>query len=312
MPEPRIVSLLPSATEIVCGLGFRENLVGRSHECDFPADVAALPVCTGSKIDNTVESAEIDRRVRTIVETGLSVYKVHADLMRELAPDVIVTQDQCEVCAVSLSDVEAAVCDWTGLAPTLVSLSPQSFDDVWTDIARVADALGVADRAAALNETLKARMAAIAETASSVDERPSVATIEWIEPPMAAGNWMPDMVEMAGGTNLFGESGQHSPWLEWDALTAADPDVLVVLPCGFSMDRAEADMPHLEARSGWHDLKAVRTGQVYITDGHHFFNRPGPRLVESLEILAEILHSDRFDFGHRGGAWRPWQGNIAA
>lgn len=312
MSEPRIVSLLPSATEIVCGLGFRERLFGRSHECDFPADVAALPVCTESKIDNTVESAEIDRRVRAIVENGLSVYKVHADLMRELAPDVIVTQDQCEVCAVSLTDVEAAVCDWTGLTPTLVSLSPQSFDDVWTDIARVADALGVPDRAAALNDALKVRMAAIAETAASLDTRPSVATIEWIEPPMAAGNWMPDMVEMAGGTNLFGAAGEHSPWLDWDAVTAADPDVLVVLPCGFGMDRAEADMPHLEARPGWHDLKAVRSGAVYITDGHHFFNRPGPRLVESLEILAEILHPDRFDFGHRGAAWRPWQAKVAA
>lgn len=308
MTGPRIVSLICSATEIVSALGFRDQLVGRSHECDHPTGVEALPPCTSPKFDVFGNSYEIDQRVKALVQEGLSVYRVDGDRLRELDPDVIVTQDQCEVCAASLKDVEAAVCDWTGRPARIVSLSPNRLRDVWGDIRRVAEALDVPGRGAALVERLEARMAAIAERAAGVGHRPRVATIEWVEPLMAAGNWIPQMVDMAGGANLFGETGAHSPWLEWDSLRAADPDVVVVMPCGFSIERVAADMPALEARPGWPDMKAVRGGRVILTDGHHFFNRPGPRLAESLEILAEILHPDLFEFGHEGTAWRVHRG----
>lgn len=304
MSAERIISLLPSATEIVGALGLADCLIGRSHECDFPSGVAQLPVCTAPKIDVAGTSGAIDRRVKELVELGLSVYRVDADGLRALAPDLIVTQSQCEVCAVSEEDVEAAVADWVvGQRPRIVSLKPDALSDVWRDIQNVAVAAGVAERGADLVDGLQARMRKIQEAAAAAPTRPRVACVEWIDPLMAAGNWMPELVELAGGENLFGVAGQHSPWMEWDALKAADPDVIVVLPCGFDMARSRSEMPALTAQPGWQDLAAVRTGRVFITDGNQFFNRPGPRLVESLEILAELLHPDRFSFGHEGVGW---------
>lgn len=307
MPGPRIVSLLPSATEIVAALGFAPNLVGRSHECDHPGGVEDLPVLTASKVQLSGSSRDIDDGVRAVVENGLAVYRVDAERLKTLQPDVIVTQDQCDVCAVSLKDVEAAVCDWTGLAPTVVSLIPTDLDGVWEDMRRVAAALGVPAVGERLIAALKVRMHAIAERAAALPDRPTVATIEWIDPLMAGGNWMPELVEMAGGRNLFGEAGAHSPYLDWATLREADPEVIVVLPCGFGIARAEAEMPALAGQPGWRDLAAVQAGRVYLTDGHHYFNRPGPRLVESLEILAEILHPGIFDFGHGGVGWHRWR-----
>ena len=304
MSAERIISLLPSATEIVGALGLADCLIGRSHECDFPSGVAQLPVCTAPKIDVAGTSGAIDRRVKELVELGLSVYRVDADGLRALAPDLIVTQSQCEVCAVSEEDVEAAVADWVvGQRPRIVSLKPDALSDVWRDIQNVAVAAGVAERGADLVDGLQARMRKIQEAAAAAPTRPRVACVEWIDPLMAAGNWMPELVELAGGENLFGVAGQHSPWMEWDALKAADPDVIVVLPCGFDMARSRSEMPALTAQPGWQELAAVRTGRVFITDGNQFFNRPGPRLVESLEILAELLHPDRFSFGHEGVGW---------
>ena len=304
MSAERIISLLPSATEIVGALGLADCLIGRSHECDFPSGVAQLPVCTAPKIDVAGTSGAIDRRVKELVELGLSVYRVDADGLRALAPDLIVTQSQCEVCAVSEEDVEAAVADWVvGQRPRIVSLKPDALSDVGRDIENVAVAAGVAARGADLVDGLQARMRKIQEAAAAAPTRPRVACVEWIDPLMAAGNWMPELVELAGGENLFGVAGQHSPWMEWDALKAADPDVIVVLPCGFDMARSRSEMPALTAQPGWQDLAAVRTGRVFITDGNQFFNRPGPRLVESLEILAELLHPDRFSFGHEGVGW---------
>jgi iron complex transport system substrate-binding protein len=241
--------------------------------------------------------------VRRLIEQGLAVYKVDAPLLKKLAPDVIVTQDQCQVCAASLADVEAATRDWNGRPVAIVSLNPMSLDDVWRDIAKVAEALGVASRGMALIHSLTQRMQMTAARAATVKQRPRVAMIEWIEPLMAGGNWMPTLVEMAGGQNLFGVAGQHSPWLEWEALKAADPDVIVVAPCGLDLPRIRADFPALAARTGWSDLRAVKTKRVYFADGNQYFNRPGPRLVETLEILAEILHPDRFSFGLGGRAW---------
>lgn len=304
--RPRVVSLIASSTEIVCALGFEGLLVGRSHECDYPESVKRLPACTGPKFVPDGTSYEIDQRVKAILQEGLSVYRVDGEKLRVLAPDVIITQDHCEVCAVSLRDVEAAVCDWLGSRPLVVSLRPDSLADVWAGIRRVAEALGAPERGHELVARLKARMAGVAERARVLPERPRVACIEWIEPLMACGNWMPELVAMAGGVNLFGEAGKHSPVMEWEELRAGDPDVIIVLPCGFDLERTRREMPGLAGRPGWSELPAVRAGRVYLADGNQYFNRPGPRLAESLEILAEILHPQAFRFGHEGTGWERW------
>ncbi len=301
---PRIVTLLPSATEIVCALGFEHQLVGRSHECDFPRSVVRLPALTEPKFNPEGTSAEIDERVKTIVGDALSVYRVDAARLRELRPDVIVTQSQCEVCAVSEREVEAAVAQWLGARPKIVSLAPYGLDDIFTDMQRVADALDARARGVEMVERIRTRLTRIADRAGSASQRPSVAMIEWIDPLMAAGNWMPTLVEMAGGLNLFGVAGRHSPWMKFDELAAKDPDVILISPCGFSMDRAAQDLPALTNRAQWDGLKAVRTRRVFMADGNQYFNRPGPRIAESLEILAEIAHPELFRFGHEGSGWR--------
>jgi iron complex transport system substrate-binding protein len=301
---PRIVSLIASATEIVCALGFEDQLVGRSHECDFPPSVRKRPVCTEPKFNVEGTSYQIDQRVKAILQEALSVYRVDAEKLRALEPDVIVTQAQCEVCAVSLRDVERVVCQWLQGCPKLVSLMPNALADVWNDIERVAEALGVPDRGAELVGRMQKSMRAIRERADRQPDKPTVACIEWIEPLMAAGNWMPELVETAGGVNLFGTAGKHSPWMNFDELVRADPHVVLVTPCGFDIERSRRDLAVLTGQPQWPRLKAVRNRRVFLADGNQYFNRPGPRLVESLEILAEILHPDVFAFGHEGSAWQ--------
>ncbi len=302
-PGNRIVSLIASSTEIVCALGLEAQLVGRSHECDYPPSVTHLPICTRPKFNTEGSSYEIDQRVKAVLEQALSVYVVDAEALRRLQPSHIITQTQCEVCAVSLKDVKQAVDELTGCRPAIVSLEPNALADVWADIQRVADALAVPERGQRLVQELGGRMARIAETAQKAAARPRVACIEWIEPLMASGNWMPELVEMAAGISLFGEAGKHSPWLTWEEIRAKDPDVILVLPCGFDIPRTRGDLPALTRQPGWPDLKAVRKQRVYLLDGNQYFNRPGPRLVESLEILAEILHPDLFHFGHECTGW---------
>ncbi len=302
MAEQRIVSLLPSTTEIACALGARDALVGRSHECDYPPGVEALPACTRPKFDDGT-SREIDDRVKDLVRRGLSVYDVDAERLRKLAPTLILTQEQCEVCAASPKDIEAALGDWIGVQPAVVSLEPATLGDVWGDVARVGEALGLSERARALAADLAGRVSEVGESTGDIPDRPSVACIEWLDPPMAAGNWMPELVRLAGGRDLFGEDGAHSKWLEWEEIRAADPEILVLLPCGFDIARTRVELPALLSRPGWNQLQAVRRGRVHLTDGNAYFNRPGPRLVESLEILAEIFHPERFAFGHEGRGW---------
>jgi iron complex transport system substrate-binding protein len=302
---PRIVSLIASATEIVCALGLQDSLVGRSHECDYPEAVKDLPVCTEPKFHTDGASYAIDQRVKAVLQEGLSVYRVHADRLRLLRPDVIITQSHCEVCAVSLRDVEEAVYQTLAARPQIVSLQPNALADVWADMGRVAEALGVPERGTGLVRQMKERMTAISNRARRLPGRPTVACIEWIEPLMAAGNWMPELVEMAGGVNLFGRAGQHAPSMTWPQLREKDPDILVILPCGFDIARSREDLPRLTCQPGWAELRAIRNGRVYLVDGNQFFNRPGPRLVESLEILAEVVHPEAFDFGHEGSGWQP-------
>lgn len=303
MSGPRIVSLLPSATEVVCALGLSESLVGRSHECDFPDTVRTLPPCTEPKLDPKGSSADIHRQVTALLESALSIYRVDSDQLRALRPDIILTQAQCEVCAVTFAEVERAVADWTGGAPRIISLSPQRMVDVWRDMRSLAEALDVAERGQELVKGLKHRVVNVIEKAVLATHRPSVACIEWLDPLMAAGNWVPELVELAGGRNLFGEPGQHSPWLAWQKLRDVDPEVVLVMPCGFDLARTRSEMSALTSGPGWGKLRAVRSGRVYLTDGNQYFNRPGPRLVESLEILAEILHPHLFHFGHKNRGW---------
>ena len=303
---PRIVSLIASATEIICALGFEEHLVGRSHECDYPESVRRLPACTEPKFPVEGWSYEIDERVKAIVQEGLSVYRVHGERLRALRPDVIVTQSQCAVCAGSVNEVEEAVREWLDYPVRVVSLEPNALADVWESIRQVAQALGVPERGEELIVILRRRMAEIAETARALSPKPTVAYIEWIEPLMAGGNWMPELIEMAGGVNLFGEAGRHAPWLKWEEVVAKDPEVIVIAPCGFDIARTRREMPLLTRRREWPQLRAVREGRVIIADGNQFFNRPGPRLAESLEILAEALHPTIFRFGHEGSGWERW------
>jgi iron complex transport system substrate-binding protein len=301
---PRIVSLLPSATEIVCALGFENQLVGRSHECDFPNSVTRLPALTSPKFNPEGTSAEIDQSVKTILSEALAVYRVDADMLRDLQPDVIVTQSQCDVCAVSMRDVEDAVAQWTGTHPQVVSLAPYALGDVFADMERVSAALDAVDRAKEVIGRLKARMRTIEDRARSIESRLRVACIEWIDPLMAAGNWMPELITMAGGINLFGKAGEHSPWMKFEEIVAADPDLILIAPCGFNMERASADLPAIAARPEWSRLKAVKNRKVFLGEGNQYFNRPGPRIVESLEILSEVLHPELFSFGHEGSGWR--------
>jgi iron complex transport system substrate-binding protein len=280
---PRIVSMISSATEIVAGLGALPWLVGRSHECDFPEQVRDLPVCTAPRFAVDGDSREIDRLVRQTLTESISVYHVFDDVLERLQPTHILTQIHCQVCAVSLRDVERSVASRLASRPCVVSLQPSSLAHVWEDIRRVAQSLDIERSGEELVARLQERMRAISAAAHASGRRPRIACIEWIEPLMAPGNWMPELVEMAAGENL--------PWATWEDLEAGDPDVILVMPCGFDLERAASEMYWLTDRPGWPNLRAVRNHRVFVTDGNQYFNRPGPRLVESLQILAAALHS---------------------
>jgi iron complex transport system substrate-binding protein len=305
MSEHRVVSLIPSATEIVAALGFEQELAGRSHECDFPAGVARLPACSNSRVDAAVSSSEIDSSVKSLVAEGRSVYRVDADLLDRLQPTLIITQSQCDLCAVSLDDVREALATFSGVMPEILTLEPMSLADVWDDVRRVGAALDVSDRAERLVQSYTGRLDRISERCGTADavHCPTVATIEWIEPLMAAGNWVPSLVQTAGGRNLFGAADVHSAWIDFESLVAADPEIIVIMPCGFDIPRIRLELAPLRNRPEWHELRAVRSNRVCLADGSQYFNRPGPRLVESAEILAELIHPELFSFGHEGAGW---------
>lgn len=277
-------------------------LVGRSHECDHPEWVKRLPAVTTPRPDIGLPSAAIDASIRSLVEQAVSVYVVDAGALARLEPDLLITQTQCEVCAVSLRDVEAAVLEAFPSRPKVLALEPNALADLWRDMRRVADALGVPERGVQLVSRLQRRMRGIAERTAALP-RPRLACIEWIEPLMVAGNWTPELVKMAGAEDVLGRAGQHAGILPIADLVAADPDVIFVTPCGFDLERTRAEMAPLEAREEWRGLRAVREGRVFLGDGNAFFNRPGPRVAEALEILAEALHPEAFRYGHEGSGW---------
>jgi iron complex transport system substrate-binding protein len=285
---PRVVSLLSSSTEIVAALGCADRLVGRSHECDYPPEILGLPVCSRPRLDPAATSREIDASVKSLVASELSIFEVNGQLLAELQPDLILTQTLCEVCAVSDRDVLQALGAGAGAAQ-LVSLKPQSFADTWNDIKTVATALGVPARGTTLVGQLRERLENLITQVAPL-ARPRVACLEWLDPLMAAGNWVPELVTAAGGVPVVGQGGVHSPWLSWETLAAADPEVIVLMPCGFDLPRTIREAACLTAHPLWSDLRAVRDRRVFAVDGNQYFNRPGPRLVDSAEILAAIFH----------------------
>lgn len=288
---------------MVWALGGGGQLVGRSHECDFPAEVTSLPACTESKLLPNSSSRQIDEQINNLLGASLSIYRLNTRLMQELKPGLILTQSQCDVCAASEADVAKALGNWTGPLPQILSLTPHRLADVWEDIRRIAAVLGISELGKEVLRTLKVRCVDVIEKVCLLP-RPSVACLEWLDPLMGAGNWVPELVELAGGRNLFGEAGKHTGRIRWEELCAANPEVIIALPCGFDLRRTREELRVLTEKPGWSALKAVRAGRVFICDGSAYFNRPGPRLVESLEILAEILHPAKFHFGHEGTAWQ--------
>jgi iron complex transport system substrate-binding protein len=307
------VSLLPAATEIVARLGLRDHLVGRSHECDEPTDVASLPALTAARIDAAAPSRAIHDQVTEVgralggmssqapagaaCHTGASaaLFTLDVDMLAALKPDLILTQAACDVCAISAADVEAAVRK-AAVDTRVLALSPTTLTDLFTDILAVGKATGRLAQARELAARLRARINSLACRAGTLPDRPRVAMIEWLDPPMAAGNWVPEMVRMAGGVDVLGKAGDHSHWITWADVAAADPDIVILVPCGFPLDRVVAEAGSAAVRPHLEKLRAYRDGKVFAIDGHHLFNRPGPRLVDSLEVLAEILHPGRFAF----------------
>ncbi len=290
----RVASLLPAATEIVCAVGAEADLVGISHECDFPETVRRLPALTRARVRPAGPSHDIDREVRLVLQDALAVYEIELARLEAARPDVIVTQDLCDVCAVSFSDVCAATAALVHQAIRIVNLHPTRFDDIWADIARVADALGRAAEGAKVVSDLQARVSAITTRSSARGERPRVVAIEWLDPVMLGGMWMPELIERGGGIPLVTRPGDHAPTLTRDALQELSPDVVLIKPCGFPLDRTLEELPLLRASLPWESWRAVHAGRVYVADGNAYFNRPGPRIVESLEILAACLHPETF------------------
>jgi iron complex transport system substrate-binding protein len=298
----RLVSLLPSATEIIAGLGLTDRLVGISHECDYPPAIKNLPVCTSARLSIHQSSGEIHQEVDKLLAAAMSIYEIDLEVLTQLQPTHIITQDQCDVCAVSFPEVEIAVAKLTNSHPQIISLQPDTIADVWADIQRVGETLHVDWQP--IVSALQERVSTCQTQCQNLRTNPpKVACIEWTDPLMLAGNWIPELVEMAGGKPIGGVTGQHSPRISWDELVAADPDTIIFMPCGFDLDRTRTEALSLMKHPQWRDLSAVKLGRVYITDGNAYFNRPGPRLVESLEILTEILNPQVGNYGHHGSGW---------
>jgi iron complex transport system substrate-binding protein len=294
---PRVVSLLPSATEIVYALGVTP--VATSHECDHPPDATERPSVVESRVDADASSADIDAQVQA-AETEGGVYRIDRETLAAVDPDLVISQGICEVCAVDTVVVEDAIAD-LGLDCDVLTTDPHSLADVLADVRRVGRALGREARAGELVAELEARVGTVADRAAAADARPEVAVLDWLDPVMVAGHWVPELVETAGGRYGLADPGDASTPREWTAIREYDPDVLVAAPCGFELDQTAENAADLTGRPGWADLRAVRRDRVYAVDGHHLTNRPGPRVVDTLETLAWLLHPDPFD---RPAAWQ--------
>ena len=290
----RIVSLLPSCTEIICKLGFRKHLVGISHECDYPNSISDLPVLTKARLSTERTSIEINQSVTDLLQRGLSVYHVDASLLKSLSPDIIVTQAQCEACAVSLDQVQDIVSNWTLNQTEIISLEPNTLNEVWLGFDVIAKTMGAPESSSILKSEINENFKLLKNKLKGTDQ-PTVLCIEWIEPIMAAANWVPELVGLAGGKNVISVSGTDSNFCSWDEIKKTNPGIIIIMPCGFGIKRTLEDIHYLQNRKGWKELKAAKENKVFVVDGNQYFNRPGPRLLDSAEILAEIFHSDYFE-----------------
>ena len=300
----KIVTLIPSATEIVTFLGKKNLIVGRSHECDYPKDLNKIKKLTSPKINIEGTSGEIHQEITEILENSLSVYKVDVNELKKLNPDVVVTQAHCEVCAVSFSEVEEIVTNHLNKNTKIISLQPNTLNDVFDDIKRVAKGLNIDEiEIKNLIKPLKQRLESI-KIKSSKKKKRTIACIEWIDPLMVAGNWIPEMVEISGGEDIFGKSGKDSHWIKFDEIQKYDPEIIIFLPCGYDIEKTKNEVENLfNKQNKWNMLNAFKNKEIYIVDGNQFFNRPGPRLLESLEIFAEIIHPKLFNFNHKEFGW---------
>jgi len=301
----KIVTLIPSATEIVAFLGLKNSIIGRSHECDYPHGLSHIAKLTSPKINVDGTSGKIDKQINVILENSLSVYKVDVSKLKELNPDYIITQAHCEVCAVSFSEVENIVSKNLNKNTKIISLQPNTLNDVFNDIKRVAKELNIENETNnKLIKNLSGRLNKIKKLSSEQKNKSLVACIEWIDPLMIAGNWIPEMVEIAGGKNILGKSGNDSHWIKFKEIVNQNPEIIIFLPCGFNIEKTKEEVKNLlKQNSEWQSLKAVKNNKLFIADGNQFFNRPGPRLIESLEIFAEIMHPSLFNFNHKRTGW---------
>jgi len=301
----KIVTLIPSATEIVAFLGQKNSIVGRSHECDYPKDLNNVAKLTSPKINVEGTSSEINKQINTILENSLSVYKVDIQKLKELDPDFIITQAHCEVCAVSFSEVKNIVNKYFNRKTKIISLEPNTLNDVFDDIKRVAKGLNIENESNnKLIENLKIRLKKIKNLSAIQKQKPSVACIEWIDPLMIAANWIPEMVEIAGGANILGKSGVNSHWIKFEEIIDQNPEIIIFIPCGFNIEKTKKELDnYIKKNNNMRSLKAYQNHKLFVADGNQFFNRPGPRLIESLEIFAEIIHPNIFDFNHKGVGW---------
>ena len=291
----RICSFLPSATEIVFLLGLGDSLHGVSHECDFPPDALGKPKVVRSRFNSdNLSSGEIDRIVTDMMMRGENIYEVDADVLADARPDFVITQQLCEVCAVSFEDVQRSVAALDPV-PTVLSLDPHSIDDMLNDITRVGEHTGSKNAAAEVVASLRARIDSVLQAAESVTASPTVACIEWMNPVIAAGHWVPEMVETAGGTDALVRPGSPSTRIDFNQLVEADPDVLVLMPCGMDVARARSEFDALPDHADWRRLSAFQNGRAFVVDSGALFSRSGPRLVDGIELLARILHPDLFD-----------------
>jgi iron complex transport system substrate-binding protein len=306
----RIVSLLPSITEIVVALGKQNQLVGRSHECDYPEEITSLPACTEPKFNTDGSSYEIDQRVKALVQEGLSVYRVDIQQLKKLDPDIILTQDHCDVCAATADEVKQAVKEHLGEQVAVLSVSPNDLSTVVDSIRTIAQAIGAEQEGQQLMQQMKSELQNIQQQVLEL-RRPKVLAIEWLDPLMVGGNWIPELVQLAGGWPVAAEAGEHSPCMEWEDMRQLEPDIITIMPCGFEISETMAEISTLTEKPGWQDLRAVKNKQVFVMDGNHYFNRPGPRLVDSTRILAEVIHPSIFRTRYPSTGWIDlWRHNF--
>lgn len=289
--EMRIISLLPSATEIICRLGLEHELVGVTHECDYPEFVQTLPKVTQTLIPHDATSREIDALVRERLTTQAALYTLNMPVVEELRPDLIVTQALCDVCAVAADEVESAACTLPG-TPPVINLEPSTLEDVFECLRLVGRATDRLDRANSEIASLDARVQAVEERSRTVPTRPRVVVLEWLDPPFSCGHWTPQLVRLAGGDEMIGVEGEPSRTISWDQVIEARPEVLWIACCGFDVERTLEDIAVLRDQPDWANLPCVQEGRVYVVDGSQYFSRPGPRLVDSLEIIASALHPE--------------------